>query len=116
MFKLMWARSALVCFACSGSFAAYAYAVDPQRIDIPAGDLTAALESFARQSHVELIYRSEELKGLGTRGVAGNLTPSQAVTKLLEGTPLVIRTDASGAILIGARAPNNSGTGREFSN
>ena len=107
MFKLMWARSALVFFACSGSFAAYAYAVDPQRIDIPAGDLTAALESLARQSHVELVYRSSELKGLDTRGVAGNLTPVQAVTKLLEGTPLVIRTDASGAILIGARAPNS---------
>ena len=104
MFKLTWARSALAVCACSVSLFAHAYAVDPQPIDIPAGDLTSALEFLARQSDVELVYRSEQLKGLKTQGVSGNLTPSQALTRLLEGTPLGIRTDASGAILIGPNA------------
>ena len=102
MFKLRWVRYSLMVCACSISLAAFASTASPQRIDVPAGDLTSALESLARQSGIELVYRIEELKGLRTRGVAGNLTPVQAVTRLLEGTPLVIRTDASGAILIGA--------------
>ena len=101
MLKPTWVRSALAVCACSVSLVAHAYAVNPQPVDIPPGDLTSALESLARQSNVELVYRSEQLKGIQTRGVSGNLTPSQAVTKLLEGTPLGVRTDASGAILIG---------------
>jgi iron complex outermembrane receptor protein len=112
MFKLMRARSVLVAVACSLSLVARAYAVDAWRVDVPAGDLTSALESLARQSDIELVYRVEQLKGLQTRGVAGELTPTQAVRKLLEGTPLIIRTDASGAILIGppasSEAPPNS--------
>jgi hypothetical protein len=81
----------------------HAYAADPQRIEIPAGDLTTALESLARQADVELVFRTEQLKGVKTHGVSGNLTPTQAVAKLLQGISLVIRTDASGAILISAK-------------
>src|SRR6266567_7655678 len=99
MSKLQWGQSLLAICACVVLVAFRAAAADPQRIDVPAGELTTALESLARQSDVELVYRMEQLKGLRTRGVSGTLTSSQAVTKLLEGTSLVIRTDASGAIL-----------------
>ena len=105
MSKLAWARSAAVVLTCSLSLTARAYAADPRPIDIPAGDLTTALESLARQSDVELVFRTEQLKGLKTHGVSGTLTPAQAVTKLLQGTSLVVRTDASGAILISAGSP-----------
>ncbi len=78
MLKLKWVRPVLVLYTCSISFAVHAYAADPQRIDVPAGDLTAALESLARQSDIELVYRIEQLKGLRTRGVSGTLTSYQA--------------------------------------
>ena len=108
MSKLAWTRSAAVVLTCAMSLTANAYAADPRPIDIPAGDLTTALESLARQSDVELVFRTEQLKGIKTHGVSGNLTPAQAVSKLLQGTSLVIRTDPSGAILItaGGAPPN----------
>ncbi len=93
-------RPALLALACALSVAAHAYAADPRRLDIPAGDLTAALETLARQSGVELVYQSDELRGLRTQGVTGNLTPEEAVTKLLQDTPLTFRKDASGAMLV----------------
>lgn len=76
-------------------------AVSAQRIDVPAGDLITALETLARQADVDLVYQNAQLKGLATRGVQGNLSPRDAVLKLLEGTPLQLRTDPdTGAILI----------------
>ena len=109
MSKLARTRSAVVVLAyslaCSLALTANVYAADPRPIDIPAGDLTTALESLARQSDVELVFRAEQLKGIKTHGVSGTLTPAQAVTRLLQGTSLIIRTDTSGAILISAGSP-----------
>ncbi len=96
-------KSSLVAFAVSAILSAHAGAADSkttQSIDIPAGDLTTALETLARQAGVELVYRPEQLKGLRTDGVHGALTSEQAVEKLLEGTPLRLRADASGVLLI----------------
>jgi iron complex outermembrane receptor protein len=107
MSRLKWAQLVLVVHTYAMAFAAHVYAADPQHIDILAGDLTTALESLARQSDIELVYRIEQLKGLRTRGVSGTLTSTQALTKLLEGTSLVIRTDASGAILISPGASSS---------
>lgn len=80
---------------------ALAVHADPSKIEIPAGDLLAALESLAKQADVDLVYRDAQIKGLRTEGVSGALTAREALLKLLEGTPLKLRTDEStGAILI----------------
>jgi outer membrane receptor protein involved in Fe transport len=73
-------------------------------LDIPAGELTTALEVLARQSQVELIYSREQLAGLRTAGVHGDLTAKDAVTQLLQGTGLVVKVHPSGALLI-TRSP-----------
>jgi iron complex outermembrane receptor protein len=104
MLKSIVVRSVLIALACSVSVAASAHA-DPKRFDIPAGDLTAALESLSKQSGVELVYQADQLRGLRTTGLRGTLEPRDAVTKLLEGTPLKLHTDASGAMLIAAPMP-----------
>ncbi len=75
-------------------------AAETKLINVPAGDLTAALETLARQSGVELVYRPEQLKGLQTKGVRGALSSEDAVRKLIEGTRLTLRTDPSGVLLI----------------
>jgi outer membrane receptor protein involved in Fe transport len=92
-------RLAFVTMACSISYATCAYA-DPKPVNIPPGDLTVALESLAKQTGVELVYQTDQLKGLTTKGASGILSPQEAVAKLLDGTPLSLRTDASGAMLI----------------
>jgi iron complex outermembrane receptor protein len=72
----------------------------PQPIEIPAGDLIDSLERLAKQSGIELVFDSDRLKGLKTSGVSGNMTPMEAVRKLLEGTHLTLVEHPDGAILV----------------
>lgn len=96
----MWLRSALTTLVCGLSLAAHSVAGSAGRLDIPAGDLTSALDLLAQQTHVEFIYSAEDLKGLRTRGVRGDLSAEAALRKLIEGTNLTVSVHPSGAILI----------------
>src|SRR5688500_3073207 len=75
-------------------------AADTKPIDVPAGELTVALETLAKQSGVEFVYEVQQLRGLQTKGVHGELTTEKAVAKLLEGTKLRVTMHESGAVLI----------------
>src|SRR5262245_59128603 len=93
-------RSALLALACAMSICMAALADPRRQIDVPAGELIDALKALTQQSGVDLVYRSEQLKGLSTQGVSGAFSPQEAVTRLLEGTALTVKTDPSGAMLI----------------
>lgn len=54
-----------------------------QPFDIPAGDLDPALMAFSRQSGLQLLYSSDLVSGLTTRGVQGEHTPESALRALL---------------------------------
>ena len=60
-----------------------------QHFDIAAGDLIACLELLEKASGIELLYDASLLKGVVSRGVAGDLTPRAALAVLLEGTGFV---------------------------
>jgi iron complex outermembrane receptor protein len=95
-------KSGLIAFACSISFCVYAIAETPKQVDVPAGDLGAALQTISKQAGVELVFRPDQVRGLRTEGVSGTLSAQEAVRKLLEGTPLQLRMDeATGAMMIG---------------
>src|SRR5260221_13508437 len=79
-------KTAALIFALVVSISANARADSPKPVNVPAGDLTAALELLEKQSGVEIVYRPEMLKGLHTGGVKGALSSEEAVTKLLKGT------------------------------
>ncbi len=90
--------------------AAQAIAGTPRKIDVPAGQLTTALKALAAQSGVEFVYSTDQLEGLRTNGVHGELTAEKAVAKLLEGTNLKVTVHESGALLIApASGPAISG-------
>src|SRR5688572_17774916 len=75
----------------------------PKQIDVPAGDLAAALEALSKQAQVNLVFQAGQMQGLKTHGVSGTLTPREAVVKLLQGTSLRLSTDeATGAMMISA--------------
>jgi len=97
--KSMSARLTIVVLACLISVSALALADNAKRVDVPAGNLIEGLESLARQCGVDVIYPSNELKGLKTRGVSGTLEPKEAFRKLIEGTPLILKEQGS-AVLI----------------
>jgi iron complex outermembrane receptor protein len=101
-------KSSLIAVACSAAIAS-ALADAPKPIDVPAGALSAALEIISKQAGVELVFRPEQVRGLHTNGVTGTFSAQEAVQKLLEGTPLKLRSDeATGAMMIGRAAPTAS--------
>ncbi|MBL8271386.1 MAG: TonB-dependent receptor [Steroidobacter sp.] len=89
--------------------AAAVSAEDLKPVDVPAGDLIAALKTFAKQTGVEVVYRTDRLQGMTTHGVTGTLTPVEAAKKLLEGTAFTVSMDEStGALLIATSASRTS--------
>jgi iron complex outermembrane recepter protein len=69
-------------------------------VDVPAGDLIAALDRLANQIGAEFMYSAAQLKGVRAAGVHGNLTPEGAVMKLLQGTGLTVAARKGDAFLI----------------
>ncbi len=88
----------------AGAAAALMFSVivhaQPRPFDIPAGDLKAALDAYVAQTGQQLVYRSDDVKGLRSKGVQGPLTIEQALERLLDGTSLKLRRDASGAVVL----------------
>jgi len=81
-------------------------------VNIPAEGLGPALQTLAKQRGFQVIYVTEELAGLRTQGVVGELTSEQALRMLLLGTgftfryvddrtvtivPIVVNSNQSGA-------------------
>jgi len=67
---------------------------------IPGGDLDAALNAYAEQSGVQIAVSIDAIKGVRTRGVAGNLSSDIALDRILQGTGLVPSRDPSGIVTI----------------
>jgi TonB-dependent siderophore receptor len=100
MLQSMTFRSTLTAVACALSFSVHAMADSPKRVEIPAGDLRPALLRLSKTFGVELFYQPSQLDHFHTAGVKGNYTPEVAVQLLLKGTPLELRTDPSGAMMV----------------
>ena len=92
-------RVLLLSMACSAALSAQAQAA-PGRIDLPAGELATALNTLAKQSGTQLVYRADQMKGRRTTGVQGAANTDQALERLLKGSGFEAKRDASGAVLI----------------
>ena len=66
--------------------------------NIPSGDLKTALDAYAAQSGVELIYLDDQISHVRTNGAKGDLSSADALSRILTGTGFVIHHNASGAI------------------
>src|SRR4051812_12170494 len=109
MLRSMTFRSVVGAIACVVSASAFAFADTASPVDVPAGEVIAALHELAKQSGIEVIYAAGQLKGVRTQGVRGEYTPEAAVAKLLEGTQLKITVHNSGALLISDLAAGSQG-------
>jgi len=78
--------------ACALAFAAPALA---ENFNIPSGDLKAALNAYAKQTGLPLLVSDEAIRGAHTKGVKGDLSPDDALSRLLLGTGFVIKREAS---------------------
>lgn len=87
--------------------------------NIPAESLGPALQTLAKERHFQIIYVSEQINALCTKGVSGDLTPEEALRDLLSGTGLTFKYVDEKTVTIvpeGSRseatksaAPNTSG-------
>src|ERR1700722_12348864 len=69
-------------------------------LNIPAEDLTSALQSFAIASHHKLLYKTELTTGRSSEGLLGHFTAEQAMERLLAGTGLTFEITGSSVVLI----------------
>jgi len=99
-----------VYFLLAGGVAAFA-----QNFNIPGGDLKSALDVYAIQSGLQLMYGDRQVEGVQTKGAKGALSPEAALSNILRGTGFEMRHDASGAIAIvrDERAVNETGLLKE---
>jgi iron complex outermembrane recepter protein len=69
--------------------------------DIPAGDAVASLKRFSAQAGTPVIFPEDAIEGTRTRAVKGDLTPADAIRRLVAGTSLkVARDQESGAFAV----------------
>ncbi|HET7085497.1 MAG TPA: TonB-dependent receptor [Rhizomicrobium sp.] len=73
-------------------------------INIPAQDLKTALDTYIRQSGVQLVYTVNDLEGQRSSAVQGQLEPAVALDHLLRGTRLAANRDPSGAVIVSRKA------------
>jgi len=75
--------------------------------NIQAGSLKSALDAYARQSGRQVIYRTDEVRGVQSPGATGSLTAEGALDALLARTGFSYRVDGSGAVAI-VRSPEHA--------
>ena len=68
--------------------------------NIPGGDLKTALNTFAKQARVALVYPVDELKNVQTKGVVGDLSPEDALGRVLLGTGFSAHRTPYGSVAV----------------
>ncbi len=58
----------------------------------------AALNAYSKQAGVPLIVSADMVRGATTKGVAGNLPPQEALSRILSGTGFTVYHDPAGAL------------------
>lgn len=101
----------LIGAACATAFCMVAQA-QARDINIPAGELKAALDQYAAQTGVQLLYIADDVKALRTAGARGALTDEQALAALLQGSGLQLRRDGA-AVLIFRQKERQAAAGED---
>ncbi|MCC4595399.1 STN domain-containing protein [Xanthomonas campestris pv. phormiicola] len=75
---------------------------DPAKIqfDIPEQVAATALNEFARQADITLIFAYDVVDGIQTRPLQGTFTVDEGLSRLLGGTPLTYRRSHEGLYLV----------------
>ncbi|HVT25203.1 MAG TPA: TonB-dependent receptor [Rhizomicrobium sp.] len=79
-------RNAFLSGAAVGLALTLTSAAHAENFSIPGGTLADALDSYSAQTGVALAISTNALKGVRTHGASGNMSPEQALTRILSGT------------------------------
>jgi outer membrane receptor for monomeric catechols len=82
-----------------------------KKFDVPAGDAFVTLKQFSAQSGGSLLYSADAVEGVRTEAVQGEISPRDALDRMLAGTGLEVKQDErSGTLVIRRRPPSLAGT------
>lgn len=99
--RLLLATASAVSFA----WASQAAAQPVIAFDIPAGPMTTALERFAIQSQIQLMYSPSLAAGRSVAAVRGPMTADEALAKLLAGSGIEVARPREGVIVLKNGSP-----------
>ncbi len=71
-----------------------------ETFDIPGGTLAAALDAYSAQSGVPVAIATQSLGNARTKGVSGDMSPDQALTRILSGTGFAIHRVGSSIAIV----------------
>src|SRR5580692_3703563 len=77
---------------CSGAFAT--------QFNVPGGDLRVALDSYARQAGISLLYPVDAVEGVASKGAKGDLSADDALAHILAGTGFRMSRHGNSAVTI----------------
>src|SRR6185437_2620661 len=75
-------------------------AATAEEFNIPGGDMKSALDAYAKQARVQLIYSDDVVKDARTKGTKGDISQDAALTRLLSGSGLTVYRRSQGVIAI----------------
>ncbi len=97
--RVFTTKGLIAAFFFSG-MAVFATTAFAENIDIPAGSLESALDSYSAQTGIHLIYAEREVSGVRTNGVKGALSADRALSAILTGTGLAMRRHSQNEVAI----------------
>lgn len=103
------ALTALVCGMVAGTDSALAQSAT-RSFSIPAQPLASALNAFGRQSGLQVTLAADTSRGVTSTSVSGNLTPEEALARMLSGTNITYRI-VNGTVVVGAQQGSDATTG-----
>jgi iron complex outermembrane receptor protein len=81
-------------------FAALAATAFADNFNIPSGDLRTALDAYAAQTRIHLLYVESAVSGVRTNGIKGSLSADDAMSRLLKGTGFSVRREAGAMAIV----------------
>jgi hypothetical protein len=86
--SLLWIAAAVIYLGClvTVAMADPVHSPTKKATNIPAQELAPALQALARERNFQIVYVSEDISGRSTQGAVGDLTPEEALARLLAGT------------------------------
>ncbi len=103
MTRLKSLKTALTTGVCLAAFSAQA-----ESFDIPSGDLATALNSYTKQTGVDLMVSGSDVKGIHTTGARGSLSVDDALMHILSGTGFRMKRAPSGGLAIVKEASSSA--------
>ena len=91
-------RQALLCSA--ALFVLGAAAAHAETFDLPAQPAVTSIPMFARQAGIQILAPTDQLNGINTPALKGDLDRKTALHQLLKGTPLVVASDDGATVVL----------------